>query len=319
MKCITDNEPPLIELRSVIENRTVYTMKHCELNIFETFAPHQTIVFTSSDPVISNLICGKKIIHIDDKPPFEYLPGETLVIPPHVKLNINVPEASEEKPCRCMVIYIDHRQIAETINYLNEHCPKLEDHGVWSINFDHYHFNNGKELTSIITSLAKVVSSNAYHAKEALVDLLIKELLIHVMQIQNLSRVEKNMPYLATSNRFAHLLKHIHDNLISNLNIEGLCSEVCMSKASFFRAFKLEFGISPVEYIVKERIRMAKIYMADPLTSIKEACYRSGFNNIHYFVRTFKRVEGITPKMYRALVNPDKSSIIAQFNDNIVQ
>jgi AraC family transcriptional regulator of arabinose operon len=75
-----------------------------------------------------------------------------------------------------------------------------------------------------------------------------------------------------------------------------------MSKASFFRAFKHEMGISPVDYIIKERLQFAKQLLNSPYNSISEACFKAGFNNLNYFSRAFHKVEGITPSQYKLRV-----------------
>jgi AraC-like DNA-binding protein len=72
-----------------------------------------------------------------------------------------------------------------------------------------------------------------------------------------------------------------------------------MSKSAFFHAFKKQFAVSPLEYILRERIQQAKRIMTDDTISIAEACYRSGFNNPNYFIKLFKRMEGLTPKEYK--------------------
>jgi len=72
-----------------------------------------------------------------------------------------------------------------------------------------------------------------------------------------------------------------------------------MSKPSFFRAFKHELGISPVDYVIRERIQLSKQLMSNPYNSISEACFKAGFNNLNYFSRAFKKIEGVTPSLYK--------------------
>jgi AraC-like DNA-binding protein len=72
-----------------------------------------------------------------------------------------------------------------------------------------------------------------------------------------------------------------------------------MSKPSFFRSFKNELGTSPVEFMNSERIALAKKYLRDPMVSVGEAAYKSGFNNISYFVQVFKKHENMTPAFFR--------------------
>lgn len=47
-----------------------------------------------------------------------------------------------------------------------------------------------------------------------------------------------------------------------------------MSKANFFRAFKQEFGLSPIDYIIKTRMRLAKRYLQNPAISIPRFALR---------------------------------------------
>lgn len=72
-----------------------------------------------------------------------------------------------------------------------------------------------------------------------------------------------------------------------------------MSKATFFRLFRREFGLTPVEFIVRERLAEAKRLLRQPLTSVAEVCLRAGFNNLSYFQALFKKHEGITPGAYK--------------------
>ncbi|WP_149244653.1 helix-turn-helix transcriptional regulator [Dyadobacter sp. 32] len=59
--------------------------------------------------------------------------------------------------------------------------------------------------------------------------------------------------------------------------------------------------MSPVEYIIKERIELAKSFLNNPETSVSAACYQSGFNNLNYFTKLFKRSEGVTPTEFQRI------------------
>ena len=72
---------------------------------------------------------------------------------------------------------------------------------------------------------------------------------------------------------------------------------VYMSKSNFFKAFKLELGISCLDYIIRERLKLAKQFLNNHFNSISEAAYKSGFNNLNYFSEVFKKFEGLTPSI----------------------
>jgi AraC-like DNA-binding protein len=81
--------------------------------------------------------------------------------------------------------------------------------------------------------------------------------------------------------------------------MKELTSTACMSSSSFYRYFKREIGMSPIEFILKERIKYAKSLLKNPFIQVNQVCYESGFEDCNYFIRVFKKYEGITPKQYQ--------------------
>lgn len=63
--------------------------------------------------------------------------------------------------------------------------------------------------------------------------------------------------------------------------------------------FKKETGMGLMSYLNRERIGRAKALLSCGNISIKEAAYESGFQDEKYFMRTFKKLEGITPSQYK--------------------
>jgi AraC family transcriptional regulator of arabinose operon len=286
------------ELNTLVENRKAYTMNHCELNIFETYQRSELVPLTFSDLVITSMLRGKKVMHLFDKPGFDYLPGETVIVPPNITMTIDFPEATSQQPSQCTALAINKQEIMNTIDFLNENYPQ-EDHRLWQINYNQFHFFNNYELAQLINKLIRISTGDAL-TKDVLANLTLKELLIRIMQMQNLQEVTDNLHELTTSSRFAHVMEYIRFHLSEKLNIDALSQMAFMSKSSFFRAFKYELGISPVDYIIKERIQLSKQLMNNPHNSISDACFKAGFNNLNYFCRAFKKIEGITPSMFKA-------------------
>lgn len=97
------------------------------------------------------------------------------------------------------------------------------------------------------------------------------------------------------------MVHYIGQHLAENLSVDKLKALACMSKATFFRMFQREFGLTPVEHIVRERLAEAKRLLRQPLVSVAEVCLRAGFNNLSYFQALFKKHEGLTPGAYKKL------------------
>jgi AraC-like DNA-binding protein len=68
-----------------------------------------------------------------------------------------------------------------------------------------------------------------------------------------------------------------------------------MSKSAFYTSFTHEYGITPKQLVIKERIQFAKNLLMNEKLSVKEVSYASGFSDPNYFIRTFKKQEGVTP------------------------
>lgn len=282
------------ELYSLVENRRAYTLPNFELNIFETYETSALVPLQFSDLVIVNMLKGKKVMHLQDKVSFDYYPGETLLLPEYTQMRIDFPEARMEAPTQCTAITVDADKIKEVVDYLNEFYPKKEHHANWTFQLDKFHFSNNDELVRLTNRLFQVTLSGDIH-KEALADLVLKELMIRIMQMQGLLVLEEST--VRNSSVFTFLKQYISENITEKLSVDKLCAHVGMSKSMLSRNFKAEFGISPMEFVIRERLAHAKKLLKQS-ASVKQACYSSGFSDVNYFVRLFRQREGITPGQY---------------------
>lgn len=92
---------------------------------------------------------------------------------------------------------------------------------------------------------------------------------------------------------------YIQNHLEENLKIDDLAKQAFMSTYYFIRVFKNETGMSPHEYIVNARIRLAKMLLLESSLSISDICYKTGFSSESVFCAAFKKNVGLTPTAYR--------------------
>lgn len=287
-------------LKTLVENRSVYTLNHCELNIFETYESSKLVPLKFNDFVVTSMLRGKKVMHLFDEPGFDYLPGETVVIPSNIEMKIDFPEASKENPTQCLALAIDTTKISETLDFLNERYPKKgSTNNYWQLNYQNYFFYNNVDLASTISKLIKECTSTSI-TKDVIADLTLQELLIRIIQTQTVKSLDDGA-VLQSNNPIFEVTEFIKLNLKENINLKSLSEKACMSTASFYRFFKRELGMSPIEYVLNEKIKYAKKLLKNPSIQINEVCYLSGFEDANYFIRLFKKHEGITPKQYQLL------------------
>lgn len=286
-------------LKTLVENRTVYSLNNCELNLFETYQQSQLVPLKFNDLVVTSMLRGKKVMHLFDEPGFDYLPGETVVIPSNVEMKIDFPEASKNNPTQCLALAIEQSKITDTLNFLNERYPKIGNDQYWQLNYQNYFFYNNVDLATTINKLIKECMSTSI-TKDALADLTLQELLIRIIQTQTAKSIDDGL-FNNPNNPISEVIEFIRLNLKENISLKSLSDKACMSTTSFYRFFKRELGMSPIEFVLNEKIKCAKKLLKNPSIQINEVCYLSGFEDANYFIRLFKKHEGITPKQYQLL------------------
>lgn len=290
-------------LQTLVENRRIFNLENCELNVFESYQEAYRVPLTFNDFVITSMIRGKKIMHLYNKPSFEYLPGETVILPANETMVIDFPEATANTPTQCIALAVGYQYVSTTLDYLNNFYNSDSDHQHdWQLQFNQYHFDNDTEVTDIINKLMRICSGTD-KGKSIFADLSLKELLIRLIQSQHLEQVHLETNTIHNQTRLHFVISYINEHLTESIAIDELCRKVYMSRNLFFKWFKEQFGLTPLEYITNERIKMSKQLLKKDKGSIATVGFECGFADVNYFVRIFKKTEGITPGVYRSCIS----------------
>ncbi len=288
-------------LQTLVENRRIFNLNRCELNVFETYQHAFHIPLTFSDFVITSMVKGKKVMHLFDKPAFEYLPGETVIVPANETMIIDFPEAGAVNPTQCIALAVDARYVNDTLHYLNDYYRSEEKHE-WKLQFNQYHFENDDEITNLINKLIRICSGTD-KAKNIFADLNLKELLIRLLQSQHLQQVSTEHTANNNQSRLHYVLHYIHEHLTEKIAVDALSRKAYLSRNVFFKWFREQFGITPLDYINQERLKLAKQLLAQPTSKVQTVSDMCGFSDVNYFIRLFKKMEGITPRAYKDCLN----------------
>jgi len=286
-------------LKTLVENRTIYGLEACELNLFETYKKSELVSLKFNDLVVTSMLKGKKVMRLFDNPGFDYLPGESVIVPANVEMVIDFPEASINNPTQCLALAIDNRKIIQTIDFLNEKYPTQEGENEWRLDKRNFFFYNNAELAVTINKLINICQSDNI-VKDAFADLAIQELIIRITQCQNIKTVSEDY-ILETNVYLSQIIGFIRQHITEKLTLSTIASKSNISLASLYRLFKRELGVSPMEFIIIERIKLAKKLLKDNKLYIKNVSFDVGFDDCNYFIRAFKSHEGITPKQYQQL------------------
>lgn len=97
-----------------------------------------------------------------------------------------------------------------------------------------------------------------------------------------------------------HVLEFIESSYTTHISLKDIAASVHMSPKYFCRFFQEMTHRTPIDYLNYYRIERACYQLLTTNQSITEVAYNSGFNDLSYFIKTFKKYKGTTPKKYLA-------------------
>jgi AraC-like DNA-binding protein len=285
-------------LDTLVENKLTLSHDEAELHLYETFQQANLISLRFNAPVMTSMLSGRKVMHLRELDPFNYRPGESLLLPSDRLMQIDFPDATLNNPTRCLALTISDEFIRETVAELNEQVPRAEASDQWQLNTENYLLQNDPEITSLIDKLIRLFRENNPF-KPFFIKNTLRELIVRLSQTQVRTGLLQQTSQHLTTNRLAFVIGYIRENLTRGLSVDELCDKACLSKSHFFRLFKSELGVSPAQFILNERIRRAKTILSNPAKSITDACYESGFNSLTHFSNAFRSVEHVCPRQFK--------------------
>lgn len=84
-----------------------------------------------------------------------------------------------------------------------------------------------------------------------------------------------------------------------NLSVNALSAKLGYSPNYVGSTFKRAYGMSINDYLGQVRVREAKRLMDETGMMVYEVAFEVGFSDQHYFSRTFKKHEGMSPSKYK--------------------
>lgn len=109
--------------------------------------------------------------------------------------------------------------------------------------------------------------------------------------------IDGNEKHFRRENEFFNkFIASINDHLSdSDLSVEDIGEDMCLSRVQLYRKVKALTGKSPVEIIREERLRRGHQLLADSSLTISEIAYRVGFSSPSYFAKCYKDMFGKSP------------------------
>jgi len=97
------------------------------------------------------------------------------------------------------------------------------------------------------------------------------------------------------------LISYINTNFSSELTLASLAEQVNMNPVYISSLFKKNFGFTFKDYLLKLRIDKATQLLKNTSATVESIAFECGFSSSNHFCKTFKRLVGMSPLMFRNL------------------
>lgn len=126
-------------------------------------------------------------------------------------------------------------------------------------------------------------------------------LLSELLLAETKAALETDSPMPHDNRLMDNICQWINQHLTEDISSEQLVAKSGYGRSRFFALFRTEIGLTPADYIVRERIALAKeLLKARPELTATQIAKRTGFSSPSFFTLNFRKQTGMTPTAFRA-------------------
>ncbi|MBQ8583574.1 MAG: helix-turn-helix domain-containing protein [Clostridia bacterium] len=158
------------------------------------------------------------------------------------------------------------------------------------------HFNERIESDSVQELFSEVITefTEGLDYSEAGIRSSVLRLVLTLCREHSRAREAVDSPDSGAVEYVCQASEYIRNNLSERLTLDGIARSVGLSKYHFIREFKRVTGMTVIDYVSSLRCSRARELLTEG-ASVKEAALRSGFSNLSYFSKVFRRYVGSLP------------------------
>lgn len=117
----------------------------------------------------------------------------------------------------------------------------------------------------------------------------------HLWQIQKDEQTTRQTDFTDS------IIKYVDEHIYEKITLDDMANAVSMSKYHFCRAFSAQFNISPMQYVMNNKLYLAKQVLVGSTYGIDQIAHMFAFSDQSHFSKLFKKKHGISPIQFRKL------------------
>lgn len=153
------------------------------------------------------------------------------------------------------------------------------------------HFFDGQGLKDIFLSVAEIVRREPRAENE--------DCRLEALFLEALSRLSRSDTRSEHSGEAVKLKDWLDNNIHRTVGNRELASVIYRSPDYCIKLFGREFGTTPYDYHINEKLRVARRLLRDTALPVSEIASRVGYHDPCYFSGLFRRKCGVSPRKYR--------------------
>jgi AraC-like DNA-binding protein len=241
-------------------------------------------------PAIVIIGQGRKFCYVGDKR-FDYRAGNALVMVYPMPVEVEVVQASPEKPFLAAGVGIELGRMADVllrfdrIDGVAAKPESLDPSGLFSVPL------NDNLLDPFIRLFESLETpSDAAMLGDSIVD----EVYYRILSGERGGALRILLQQRGQIQRISKAVEYIHQNIDKPVSVGKLADMVHMSRTSFFESFREVMHVSPLQYAKSVKLHKAQT-LIQAGKKANEAGFLVGYNSPAQFSREYKRHFGFAP------------------------
>ena len=152
-------------------------------------------------------------------------------------------------------------------------------------------------IKSIESTWQSAVTGNAGY--EFQVRHSLSQVIFHLNNNHSVIRSHPSAKELRDAERIKIMLQYIQDHYMEDLNTSKIAESSMVSESECLRCFHNTIGTPPIQYLKQFRIQKAAILLLTTVKKIGDIGAECGFQDISYFIKSFRQMKGCSPNQYR--------------------
>ncbi len=183
------------------------------------------------------------------------------------------------------------------IDFIKKYDIKFENKNLKE--FDFFKIESSDELKSLIKNTCNYFLKDTKN-KEELIKLKLEEAFLNILDS---SSKDNFMDLLASIYKSNYFKIEVEKNFSYEENILDLASKFKIPEATFREKFKDTFNTTPKKWQTLKRLKKAKVLLEVSDKNVSEVCIEVGFDNLSWFIQTFKKNYNQTPSQIKNNIN----------------